>query len=223
MKPNSFFLSATILLLIAMNAAQAQFDAGADVVSRYVWRGTDFGQSAAVQPTLNYTYKGLEVGAWGSYSLSVDGAAAANENDLYISYTYNRFTLAIADYYFPAPGVYHMFEFDPDSAYNLIELAGSYTYQSLNIFAAVFVSGDINAAGDKRNSLYLEADYAFALPEEVELHLFAGAGNELYVLNEKGHLGLVNLGCTLRKGIFSTSLIFNPEAETRYLVFTVSF
>jgi hypothetical protein len=222
MQVNKVFLSATIATLFVLTAAQAQFDTGADVVSRYIWRGSDFGQSAAVQPALTYTYKGFEVGAWGSYSLSADGAGA-NENDLYISYTYSSFTLAVADYYFPAPGVYHMFEFDPDSIYNLIELAGTYNYQALTVFGAVFVSGDINATGEKRHSIYLEAAYEFALPEEVALDLFAGAGNEMYVLNDNGDFGFVNLGCTIRKGIFSTSLIFNPEAETRYLVFTASF
>jgi hypothetical protein len=210
------------LWVAAATGLQAQFSAGADVVSRYIWRGTDFGQSAAVQPALAYTYKDLEVGAWGSYSLSSDGAGA-NENDLYISYTVRDFTLAVADYYFPAPGVYHMFEFDPDSTYNLIEVAGSYTYASFSILAAAFVSGDIDAAGEKRNSIYLEAAYDIALPEEVSLCVFLGAGNEMYVSNDKGDFGLVNLGCTLSKGMFSTSLIFNPEAETRYLVFAASF
>ena len=209
-------------LLAVMTTVQAQFGAGADVVSRYVWRGTDFGESAAVQPALTYTYEGLEIGAWGSYSMSADGAGA-NENDLYVSYTYDDLTLAVTDYYFPAPGTYHMFEFSPDSSYNLIEVSGAYSYNSLSLLAAVLVTGDFDAAGEKRNSIYAEAAYEFSLPEEVTLDLIAGIGNEIYVLNDKGDFGLVNLGCTLSKGMFSTSLIFNVEAETRYLVFSASF
>ena len=210
------------MFFAVLATVKAQFGVGADVVSRYIWRGTDFGESAAVQPALTYTYEGLEIGAWGSYSITTDGAGA-NENDLYASYTYNNATLSVTDYYFPAPGVYKMFEFKPDSAYNLIEVSGGYRYSSLSLLAAIYISGDLDAAGKKRNSIYVEAAYEFALPEEVILNVFAGAGNEIYVVNDKGDFGLVNLGCTLSKGMFSTSLIFNVEAETRYLVFSASF
>jgi hypothetical protein len=222
MKQRSVFLPFIFITVAAVTSIQAQFSASADVVSRYIWRGADYGQSAAVQPALAYTYEGLEVGAWGSYSLSADGAGA-NENDLYVSYSYSAFTLTLSDYYFPAPGVYSMFEFSPDSAYNLIEVSGAYSYESLSFLAAIFVSGDLDAAGEKRNSFYLETAYEVALPEDLALNVFAGAGNEFYVINEKGNFGLVALGCTLSRGMFSTSLIFNPEAETRFLVFTASF
>ena len=48
--------------------AQAQsVDLGADIMSRYVWRGTDFGNSAAIQPGLSYSKEGFTVGAWGAW------------------------------------------------------------------------------------------------------------------------------------------------------------
>jgi hypothetical protein len=43
---------------------------GADVMSRYIWRGIDFGNSPAVQPSLFLSWRGLNVGAWGSYSFA---------------------------------------------------------------------------------------------------------------------------------------------------------
>lgn len=52
------------------NTAQAAgFKIGADVVSSYVFRGTEFGNSVAIQPALSYTCPttGIIVGAWGSY------------------------------------------------------------------------------------------------------------------------------------------------------------
>jgi hypothetical protein len=212
-----------LVVFMAMTAmVYSQFSTGADVVSRYIWRGSDFGESAAVQPALAYAYKGLEVGAWGSYALTASGAGA-NENDLYISYTYSGVTLAVSDYYFPAPGAFSMFEFDPDSSFNIIEVTAGFSYSSFSVLVGAFVSGDVNAAGEKRNSIYAEAGYEFALPEEVALSVFAGVGNEFYVVNEKGDFGLVNLGCTLSKGMFATSLIFNMESETRFLVFSASF
>lgn len=87
-------------------------DFGADLVSRYIWRGSDYGRAPAVQPSISFSAYGLTVGAWGSYafsrtsfqvndSISVDGYYT--ETDLFISYTYKYFTLMLYDYYTPYP------------------------------------------------------------------------------------------------------------------------
>ena len=56
----------------------------ADVVSRYVWRGTQFGDSGHIQPALILSAGDFEIGAWGSFALS--GNDEWSELDLYISY-----------------------------------------------------------------------------------------------------------------------------------------
>ena len=64
-------LSTLALAVIVATAAPVQGQTaslGADMVSRYVWRGADFGESMSVQPALTLGFGGLEVGAWGSYS-----------------------------------------------------------------------------------------------------------------------------------------------------------
>jgi hypothetical protein len=63
------FLTLTIMMLFALSA-YSQVSFGADVVSRYVWRGTDFGNSASVQPTLGFSFGNFEIGALGSYALT---------------------------------------------------------------------------------------------------------------------------------------------------------
>ena len=43
---------------------------GADLVSGYIWRGQDLG-GVSVQPSLEISYKGFSLGAWGS--VGIDG------------------------------------------------------------------------------------------------------------------------------------------------------
>lgn len=74
-------LSGFFLLGLAQEV-HAGFDLGADVVSRYIWRGTDFGNSASVQPYVSFSAGPVEVGAWSSWAVTAPGA---NENDLYVS------------------------------------------------------------------------------------------------------------------------------------------
>ena len=80
MKKNTYKLAIILSVILLMGIANAQVDLGADLVSRYVWRGTDFGNSASVQPYLSVGFAGVEAGAWASYPIT---AAGANENDLH--------------------------------------------------------------------------------------------------------------------------------------------
>lgn len=74
----------------------------ADVVSKYIWRGQDFG-NAAVQPTLGIAYKGLSLSAWGSYELANRSAGGESygtkELDFTLSYSIKGFNVGITDYY----------------------------------------------------------------------------------------------------------------------------
>ena len=52
------------------------FSFGADVQSRYVWRGAQLGgESASLQPSVEYTNGKLAVGAWAAYSLGGTNSA----------------------------------------------------------------------------------------------------------------------------------------------------
>lgn len=85
---------------------------GADLVSRYVWRGIDFGNSPAIQPTLSVDALGFSLGAWGSYGFSrftywLDDTTSLDYNysevDLFLTYTYKYITLILIDYFVPIP------------------------------------------------------------------------------------------------------------------------
>ncbi len=60
---------------------------GADLYSRYIWRGSQFGgNSPSIQPGISAAYKNLEIGAWGAYSIG--GNNRSQELDLYAKYSF---------------------------------------------------------------------------------------------------------------------------------------
>lgn len=183
----------------------AQLDFGGDIVSRYVWRGTDFGNAVSVQPYLSVAIGGLEMGAWASYP--VCATVGANENDLYISYVFGNFGVMINDYYFPE-GL-DLFNFADDGAHIL---EGMLSVE----FGAISVMGAMNFRGDTDNSMYAEAGYGICEKDDISVSAFAGLGNGLYVTD--GGFNFVNLGISASKGAFSIAFIVNPEAETDFLV-----
>ena len=59
-------LLVAVFSIFNLNEAKAQ-DLGADLVSSYVWRGTQFGSGAHIQPYVSLSTGDLELGAWGSF------------------------------------------------------------------------------------------------------------------------------------------------------------
>jgi len=62
----------TVFTFLATNKSTAQ-DLGADLVSSYVWRGTQFGSGAHIQPWVSLSTGNLEFGAWGSFPTTASG------------------------------------------------------------------------------------------------------------------------------------------------------
>ena len=57
-------LMGSTFLFFSNQNVQSQ-DFGADVVSSYVWRGTQFGEGPHIQPYISAGKGGFEVGLWG--------------------------------------------------------------------------------------------------------------------------------------------------------------
>ncbi len=202
---------------------------GADIVSRYVWRGTDFGESMSIQPALTFGFGGFEAGAWGSYSISASGADA-NENDLWASYTIQAsngasVAFTVTDYYFPAPGADEGFSYT--SAHTLELAVGVTGPASLPIS----LYGGVMARNDPDNSVYLEASLPVSAFAEVDVQLVAGmvaGASEFYGTSGAA---VVNLGVSASRPLEITdsfappatvSYIFNPDADRAFLVFGLS-
>ena len=202
------------LILSATVPVQAEVGLGADVVSRYIFRGTDFGNAATIQPSLSYSHGSLEIGAWSSWAIT---GGAANENDLYATYSNGPIAVTVTDYYFPTAVGAEFLNFDADGGSHTLEIMGTVDLE------AVSVTGAVNVHGDSEDSIYLEV----ALPlsgewsEGADVSVAVGAGNGVYTTDDK--FGLVVLSVTASKDSYSASYILNPESELTFLVFGKSF
>lgn len=110
MNLKSKLLSIIVILVTMSYNVRAQeedspWSLGADLASRYIWRGINLGGSSpSVQPYIEYGFgsddHSFAIGAWGAYSLS--GTQTGQEADLYLSYTVKDvFSITLTDYFFP--------------------------------------------------------------------------------------------------------------------------
>ena len=235
---------ATLFLLFAAAStaglAQPEVSFGADLVSRYVWRGFDFGQSAAAQPYIELTSGDFTVGTWGSFGIS---DASSNELDLYASYAFGPITVGVTDYYFPtdAPDIgvtggsdYFNFDDGGDGAH-YIEPFVSYDGGDaipLGITIAPMLYND------PEFSTYIEASTGFEV-SGVELGLALGSlvvldeddvdGSALYGTSKTATVTNIMLSAGREIPItdqFSLPVfgqyIVNPETERAFLLFGIS-
>lgn len=208
-------LSSAFSILIPL-LAHAQVDITTTVMSRYNWRGTDFGNSPSIQPTFSYTKGGLTLGLWGAYA--TNGNAAGTEIDLYASYALGDFTLMVTDYTFPdaSAGAF----LDADGQF--VEVGVSYASEDLPVtaFVGMFV------ANDDDNSIYGELGYALG-----DVGLFLGFTPTETAMYGTGKAGIVNTGFSYSKPLvisesltvsLSSKFIVNPYAKNGFLLFGFS-
>jgi len=99
----SMYNSVTLTAQDSTSTQKIGLDISCDMMSRYVWRGSQFGgNSPSIQPGVAMNYKFLTFGVWGAYSTG--GINASQEVDLYLSANFfnDKFTAVVTDYYFPS-------------------------------------------------------------------------------------------------------------------------
>ena len=251
-KTHLFAFSLMIISLLNINTVNAQTDStnskspisiSTDLMSRYIWRGTDYGAAPSIQPGIEYSNGGLAIGAWGAYAISYQGY---QESDLYVGYTFykNMFTVMVTDYYFQSDLKHvNYFDYKAKSTGHVFE--GALTFNGteklpLSVMIATNFYGadakrinDDGTQGDNQFSTYAELTYSFK-----HFDLFAGA-NLTEPNRDKGetgyygnYRGFINIGITATKNIKITqtyhlpltlSVITNPQAEKIYFVAGFSF
>ena len=226
--------AALVLGLLATSAVEAEIGLGTDVVSRYVWRGTDFGDAVSVQPFISYTSGPIEVGTWASYPIGA--ADGANEHDLYVTYSVmEALSVTLTDYYFPQGGMF--LEFEDDKGAHSFEISAGYVTGPVSVTAGFFFWNDANSkdqtdadgnpetvAFDEEDALYVEFGYDLGeVSDGVNAGLFAAVGNGQYADAEDSAIKFVNAGLSLSSDDYSASYIINPESETTFLVLGKSF
>jgi hypothetical protein len=240
MKRNYFLFFCIITLCITnISNIHAQDDdslkviVNADICSRYVWRGLDYGSSPSIQPTLSLTKKNFEIGYWGAIST----LGTYNETDLYLKYTLKNFNITVTDYFFPVNSIpstkterYFNYE-DKTTGHvfeGLIGWKGSEKFP-LYIFAGVsFYGADKDTSGNNRYSTYAEAGYSFKIKNN---GLDAFIGFTPYEGLYGNGIGIVNIGLAGSKKIKITenfelpakvTLVVNPQTENIHLVFGIT-
>lgn len=226
----------------AKSESNVKLNVGADVMSRYIWRGTDFGDSPSIQPTLSLASGSFEIGGWGAIATN----SFYKEIDLYAKYTIKNFSIIFTDYYIPSvngtpssPDTRYFTYDDEETAHSL---EGSLMYKGgeklpLWVMGGVFFYGNdkrwgYDAEKDSTNqtyySTYLEAGYTFKIKEN-SADLFLGFTPAAGAYGNT--IGVINMGVTGYRKIKITddfelpvkaSLIFNPQSSNVYFAFGIT-
>jgi hypothetical protein len=228
----------SIMVISTMPATgqdKLETSAGVDIVSKYVWRGVDQGQAAALQPGLGLSYKGLSLGAWGSTSLA---DPQPYELDFSLGYSVGGFSIGITDYYWS--GLEGSF-FDYHADTHLFEGNLAFTFGEkcpLTLSWNTFFAGksDQDEKGKQQFSTYIEAAYDFSLggldftasigaaPWTSYAWLSSDYGKTGFQVSSISLLGTKKLEIT---PTFSVPLfvqcIFSPATDASHLVIGFSF
>jgi len=96
---SAIIMTSTLPVRAQEEEKESPLSIGADLVSRYVWRGLDYGASPSIQPYMEAAIGNFAIGAWGAYTTNLPGV---QEVDLYLRYTImDMLTIGVTDYFFP--------------------------------------------------------------------------------------------------------------------------
>lgn len=243
----------TLLMLcpLFINTAFGQeVSVGADIVSRYVFRGEDLGaNSPSIQPDIEFNMDGFKAGFWGAYSFS--NSNALDEIDIYAAYSVDiaetgSISLGITDYINPNNGIKlgNLNNYDDleGPGAHWVELIAEYTGPESLPISLLFGMYLYNA---ENNPIYFQVGYTTSI-KDIELNAFIGCTNgddALYDEDGDGNVdytgyygvekfSIINVGFTASKSIKITdsfsiplfgSVILNPATENMYYVLGVSF
>ncbi len=219
-----FKLFLTTMVILAFSTPifpQVSISAGADIYSRYNWRGLDFGDAASFQPTLSLGIGNFSIGAWGAYSFFSGSTPAYNENDLFATYeieteSAGSFTIIYTDYYYPYSGA-SFFKYNVSFSH---VLEGGLSYSGPEKFP-VELSAYYNIKNDPDKSAYIQVGYP-ATVVDVSLSFYAGFTPDASEWYATTKAGFINLGVTATKNVEITekfslpvhiAYILNPYAE----------
>jgi hypothetical protein len=219
----------------AQNKDTSKISISTDFVSRYIWRGLDYGKAPSIQPAFSFIKSGFEIGCWGSFNIM----GTYHEADLYAKYTLKNLSLIFTDYFIHNEtnrNCTHYFDYGTKSTNHTFE--GTLQYKGsekfpIRITAAAYLYGndrdwgyDAKKDSTLKNyySSYFEIGYNVKCKEK-SFDLFmgftpqAGAYGSTY--------GVVNAGITGYRTIQITekfelpvkaSIITNPQAGNLYFV-----
>jgi hypothetical protein len=222
-------LFALLLFVPAIAGAQGfTAELGGDAVTRYNWRGLDFGDGPSMQPYLRCEFHGFKGGFWGSYSEDFE------EIDTWVSYSLTKansfsVTTIATDYYFPSSGIrlfnFHGSDHPEGPGAHLLEVGAAVSGAPR---VPLTLSAYVNVHNDPGNNVYIQLDYPVSLGE-IDLGFSVGAtagsmdnpsayGSDDFAVINIGVKGIRKIKCDETDLAVSTAVIINPRAEIAYLI-----
>ena len=228
-----------LFIVIAAPLYAQEFSVGTDIVSRYIWRGSDLGENTpSIQPTISFSVEGFTTGFWGAWPTANPGGL--DEIDFYANYaidliTAGSLTLGFTDYMNPNSGtkIGNFNNYDDPEGPGAHFLEGNLIYSAPESFP-IYLSFNIFFYNVENNPIYIEAGYSTAL-KDVGVSLFAGAtpgdkgdlGKEVSPYYGVTNFNVINTGIKLSKEVKVTdsfslpvfgSVILNPASENLFFV-----
>lgn len=214
-----------VMSLSKMKAQEVSF--GADLVSSYVWRGTQYANTS-IQPEITVSWNGLSLGLWSTS----DFTGETFEFDLSLFYEIGNFSFGVTDYY----GSY----VDDRNPYFKYRRGNGHTFEGTVNYTisekfpltlswnTSFADTDTEFAVEAYPT-YISAAYPFSfcnLDFEAEVGMTPWKGEYADGCN------VVNIALGINKEIPITEkyalplygqVIFNPAANKAFFVFGISF
>jgi len=216
------------LLFIGSSSVFAQSDSipavnistNVDLLSHYIWRGQNYGQTPGIQPGLSVSWKDFTLGFWGAYRIAGSGD---HETDFYLEKTIGPATFSVWDYWSHSDSSSNnYFDYSRQTTSHMLEaqvlLTGGEKLP-FNLLGSYFFYG-----ADQTKSLYFELQYLHSFGS-FDTQAFAGfqAKGEYYAPKA----AFVNVGISVAKSIKMTknralpmniSIILNPNSAHVYSV-----
>ena len=226
-----FSIAIMIFTIVANVSAEVETTVGADVVSRYIWRGCDLGE-AAIQPSLGVSAAGFDLSLWGS--TGIVSAADTKEFDITLSYGIAGLSVGVTDYWFnvgPEPyGRY--FKYEEGATNHVFEAFLGYDLEFASItWNTNFAGNDYKDDGDRAFSSYCEVAAPFSAGGADWTACIGFVPTESPLYGTDG-FAVTNISLTATKALeitdrfslpISAGLTLNPCSESAFFVFGISF
>ena len=217
---------------------KAKITPSISLLNKHVWRGSLNGKAPSIQPSINFTYGGLTIGAWAGYCTD----DSYREFDLYVEYTTGAFTASLYDYYCPRieQDSTEKYDYSNNDAFDYSKNTTRHTFDLMLSFngtenipfrcmASTFLYGDDkDKNGDIYYSTYIELGYMAKLQNN-DLDFFVGFTPFKGLYSDK--FEFINAGLSVSRTLKVTqsfklpmkaTIFANPKSKDIFFVFKVS-
>lgn len=168
----ALFAFATLISSMSLKAEEktespVSVSVGADLVSMYIWRANNYGNSPAIQPYITFAGYGAELTFWGSQAFVKNNLESNpfDEIDMVAKYTFNlgfgSLALTFTDFYYPHLGnsFFNYKDYDsPNPGGHYINTG--FEFNGPETFP-IKITSDVAIHNDFNKPVYLEFAYKF--------------------------------------------------------------